>query len=56
MGIALRTANTFVCARGRGIVLNEPSVVAVQAGTTTALAEYVENLDAPGGLPAPAKA
>lgn len=29
MGIDLGTANTLVCARGRGIVLNEPSVVAV---------------------------
>ena len=29
MGIDLGTANTLVCVRGRGIILNEPSVVAV---------------------------
>ena len=29
MGIDLGTANTLVCAKGRGIILNEPSVVAV---------------------------
>ena len=33
MGIDLGTANTLVCVRGRGIVLNEPSVVAVGEGT-----------------------
>ena len=37
MGIDLGTANTLVCVRGRGIVLNEPSVVAVRAGTTEVL-------------------
>ncbi len=41
-GIDLRTANTLVCARGQGIVLNEPSVVAVRAGTTSALAVGVD--------------
>jgi len=30
LSIDLGTANTLVCVRGRGIVLNEPSVVAVQ--------------------------
>ncbi|MCE9634418.1 MAG: rod shape-determining protein [Planctomycetes bacterium] len=34
MGIDLGTANTLVCIRGEGIVLNEPSVVAVIKGTT----------------------
>ena len=29
MGIDLGTCNTLVCVRGEGIVLNEPSVVAV---------------------------
>ncbi len=38
IGIDLGTANTLVHARGHGIVLNEPSVVAVRAGTTSALA------------------
>ncbi|MDF1729472.1 MAG: rod shape-determining protein [Planctomycetota bacterium] len=37
MGIDLGTANTLVCARGRGIVLNEPSVVAVKKGTNEVL-------------------
>ena len=32
MGIDLGTANTLVCVRGRGIILNEPSVVAVKKG------------------------
>jgi len=33
MGIDLGTCNTLVCVRGQGIVLNEPSVVAVRKGT-----------------------
>ncbi len=33
LGIDLGTANTLVCAGGRGIVVNEPSVVAVKKGT-----------------------
>jgi len=33
LGIDLGTANTLVCVPGRGIVLMEPSVVAVKAGT-----------------------
>lgn len=33
MGIDLGTCNTLVCVRGEGIVLNEPSVVAVRRGT-----------------------
>ncbi|MFN0057301.1 MAG: rod shape-determining protein [Planctomycetota bacterium] len=37
MGIDLGTANTLVCVRGKGIVLAEPSVVAVQAGTNKVL-------------------
>ena len=37
MGIDLGTANTLVCVKGRGIVLNEPSVVAVRRGTTEVL-------------------
>jgi rod shape-determining protein MreB len=38
MGIDLGTANTLVYVRGRGIVLQEPSVVAIQSETKTALA------------------
>jgi len=37
MGIDLGTANTLVCVQGRGIVLAEPSVVAVKKGTNTIL-------------------
>jgi rod shape-determining protein MreB len=37
MGIDLGTANTLVCLRGKGIVLSEPSVVAVKKGTTQVL-------------------
>ncbi|MBX6378044.1 MAG: rod shape-determining protein [Clostridia bacterium] len=38
MGIDLGTANTLVYVRGRGIVLQEPSVVAIQAETKTPVA------------------
>ncbi|AFS21506.1 rod shape-determining protein [Chlamydia psittaci] len=38
VGIDLGTANTLVYVRGRGIVLSEPSVVAVDAQTHTVLA------------------
>lgn len=38
MGIDLGTANTLVYVRGRGIVIQEPSVVAVQAETKQVLA------------------
>jgi rod shape-determining protein MreB len=37
MGIDLGTANTLVCVRGKGIILNEPSVVAVKKGTNEVL-------------------
>ena len=37
MGIDLGTCNTLVCVRGEGLVLNEPSVVAVLKGTTMVL-------------------
>ncbi len=37
MGIDLGTCNTLVCVRGKGIVLNEPSVVAVRKGTNRVL-------------------
>ena len=38
MGIDLGTANTLVYVKGQGIVLMEPSVVAVQSGTNNVLA------------------
>lgn len=37
MGIDLGTCNTLVCVRGQGIVLNEPSVVAVRKGTNVVI-------------------
>jgi rod shape-determining protein MreB len=37
MGIDLGTCNTLVAVRGQGIVLNEPSVVAVRKGTNQVL-------------------
>lgn len=37
MGIDLGTCSTLVCVRGKGIVLNEPSVVAVRRGTNIVL-------------------
>ncbi len=37
MGIDLGTANTLVCVRNEGIVLSEPSVVAVKKGTNKVL-------------------
>ncbi len=39
MGIDLGTCNTLVCVRDEGIVLNEPSVVAVRRGTTRVLGD-----------------
>lgn len=43
MGIDLGTCNTLVCVKGEGIVLNEPSVVAVRKNTN-------EVLETEGGL------
>jgi len=37
LGIDLGTANTLVAVQGRGVVLSEPSVVAVRKGTKTVL-------------------
>ena len=37
MGIDLGTCNTLVCVKGEGVVLNEPSVVAVRKGTNQVL-------------------
>ena len=51
IGIDLGTANTLVYARGHGIVLNEPSVVAVRAGSTTALAVGTEAKETIGRTP-----
>ena len=37
MGIDLGTANTVVCVRDKGVILSEPSVVAVKKGTNEVL-------------------
>jgi rod shape-determining protein MreB len=37
MGIDLGTCNTLVCIKNEGIVLNEPTVVAVRKGTNMVL-------------------
>lgn len=42
MAIDLGTANTLVYVRGRGIVLNEPSVVAINQTTGGILAVGIE--------------
>ena len=38
MAVDLGTANTLVYVRGRGVVLDEPSVVAINTGTGEVLA------------------
>jgi len=37
MGIDLGTANTLVCVQGEGVIISEPSVVAVRKGTNVVL-------------------
>ena len=56
MGIDLGTANTLVYVKGRGIVLMEPSVVAVQAGTNNVLAVGEEAKKMLGRTPGSIKA
>ncbi|MDJ0463561.1 rod shape-determining protein [Streptomyces sp. H27-C3] len=51
IGIDLGTANTLVYARGKGIVLNEPSVVAMKAGSAVALAVGTEAKETIGRTP-----
>ncbi|MER7826859.1 rod shape-determining protein [Streptomyces sp. NPDC054945] len=51
IGMDLGTANTLVYARGHGIVLDEPSVVAVKAGTTSALAVGTDAKETIGRTP-----
>ncbi len=46
MGIDLGTANTLVCLVGQGIVLSEPSVVAVKRGMApTSWADFLAGRD-----------
>ncbi len=51
MAIDLGTANTLVYVRNKGIVLNEPSVVAVRAGTNQVLAAGKQAKDMLGKTP-----
>ncbi|MFI6942702.1 rod shape-determining protein [Streptomyces sp. NPDC050418] len=51
IGIDLGTANTLLYARGQGIVLNEPSVVAIKEGTRGALAVGSEAKETIGRTP-----
>jgi len=51
IGIDLGTANTLVYARGRGIILNEPSVVAVESRTGKVLAVGAAAKQAVGRTP-----
>ncbi|MFC7305546.1 rod shape-determining protein [Streptomyces monticola] len=51
IGIDLGTANTLLYARGQGIVLNEPSVVAVREGARGALAVGAEAKETIGRTP-----
>ena len=51
IGIDLGTANTLVYARGRGIILNEPAVVAVESRTGKVLAVGTEAKEAVGRTP-----
>ena len=56
MAVDLGTANTLVYVRGRGIVLNEPSVVAVNTSTNAILAVGAEAKRMIGRTPAHIKA
>ena len=51
MGIDLGTANTLVYMRGKGIIVNEPSVVAVNTVTKEVLAVGNEAKDMIGRTP-----
>ncbi len=51
IGIDLGTANTLVDVRGRGIVINEPSVVAIEKKTKRLLAIGAEAKEMVGRTP-----
>lgn len=52
IGIDLGTANTLVCVRNQGIVINEPSVVAIEKKTKKVLAIGAEAKEMVGRTPA----
>ena len=56
MGIALDTANVLIYIKGQGIVLNEPSVVAIDADTKRPLAVGSEAHEMLGRTPGKVKA
>lgn len=56
IGIDLGTANVLIYIKGQGIVLNEPSVVAIDADTRRALAVGTEARDMLGRTPGKVKA
>ena len=51
IGIDLGTANTLVCMKGKGIVMREPSVVAVDIRNDTVLAVGQQARDMIGRTP-----
>lgn len=51
IGIDLGTANTLICAKGRGIILREPSVVAINKNTGDVKAVGEEAKDMLGRTP-----
>ena len=56
IGIDLGTANTLIAIKGKGIVLNEPSVIAIDAKTEEILATGYEAKEMLGRTPADIKA
>ena len=52
IGIDLGTANTLVYVRGRGVVINEPSVVALNTKTNRVVAVGIEAKNMMGRTPA----
>ena len=56
IGVDLGTANVIITLKGKGIVLNEPSVVAIDKGTKTILAAGTEAKEMLGRTPKEIKA
>ena len=56
IGIDLGTANILINVKGEGIVLNEPSVVAIDEDTKRVLAVGIEALERLGSTPGKVKA
>ena len=56
IGVDLGTANVIITLKGKGIVLNEPSVVAIDKGTKTILAAGTEEKEMLGRTPKEIKA